>query len=76
MPALPSGVSVGEFLGVHRRCHGAQARSGARLGGQRGKGAHRAQHHPSGVEGGQSSASGPGGGDKKPRLSSGLSCEL
>lgn len=50
-----SGASVDECLGVHHRCHGAQAFGGARLGGRRGKGAGRTQHHPCGEEVGQGS---------------------
>lgn len=50
-----SGASVDECLGVHHCCHGAQAFGGARLGGRRGKGAGRTQHHPCGEEVGQGS---------------------
>lgn len=37
-----SGASVDECLGVHHRCHGAQAFGGARLGG--GEARERAEH--------------------------------
>lgn len=50
-----SGASVDECLGVHHRCHGAQALGGARLGGRRSKEAGRTQHHPCREEVGQGS---------------------